>query len=96
MRSLCALCLLIACDNPGALEGAPEVVKESDLVLKEACGALDYFGRCAGSTAEWCNSGLLNRHDCSPQGMGCGWASDSLGFWCVWLFGCRSHRDVGG
>mgnify|MGYP002629656826 CR=1 FL=1 len=50
----------------------------------EACGALDFRGRCAADVAEWCDeNGRVARMDCGQYGRACGFIDDSTGFYCA-------------
>ncbi len=47
------------------------------------CRQLDYLGRCNGAQAEWCEEGAFKARDCSAEGLGCGFVSDDLGYYCI-------------
>ncbi|MCA9538406.1 MAG: trypsin-like serine protease, partial [Myxococcales bacterium] len=36
-----------------------------------ACGDLDFLGRCNGDVAEWCGQGQVQSRDCASQGLVC-------------------------
>ena len=46
------------------------------------CGDLSYEGRCDGTTASWCDGGVVETRDCAGWGQTCGWAGDK-GYYCV-------------
>ncbi len=49
----------------------------------DACGGLDYAGRCDGGTLVWCEGGGLRTYDCGAVGMTCGWQDDTIGNNCL-------------
>ena len=49
----------------------------------DACGGIDYYGTCTGTTLQWCQDGALQTVDCGAYGMSCGWQDDSIGNNCL-------------
>ncbi|MEZ4335127.1 MAG: hypothetical protein R3B82_00675 [Sandaracinaceae bacterium] len=50
----------------------------------DACGELDYRGRCDGTVVTWCASdGSVRSRDCGEHGLVCGWLDDTTGNWCL-------------
>lgn len=71
----CALCQM-ACGHVDENIGY-------DCLQGDACGGLDYLGRCNGNVAEWCESGQIQSVDCmATYGTTCGWIDDTTGYYC--------------
>jgi hypothetical protein len=47
------------------------------------CGDVDYFGKCEGAVAKWCDEGELKSLDCAASGQACGVVNDQYGYHCL-------------
>jgi hypothetical protein len=48
----------------------------------DACGGLDYLGRCNGNVAEWCEDGEIQMQNCADSGQTCQYVDDRIGYAC--------------
>ena len=51
--------------------------------MPDACGDLDYLGRCDGTVAEWCGDDTIERRDCADRRQVCAYIDDQQGHFCV-------------
>ena len=51
--------------------------------VETGCGDLTYEGACDGDQASWCAEGEVRTHNCAVADQTCGWAGDTLGYYCV-------------
>lgn len=54
--------------------------------VPDACGGVDAHGRCDGSTAVWCDAGVLRRRDCATcdgTPRACGESAEHGGIYCI-------------
>jgi hypothetical protein len=49
---------------------------------QDACGGVDYLGRCSGRVAQWCDNGQLSQRDCGSFGQSCGYVNGQVGYYC--------------
>lgn len=49
---------------------------------QDACGGVDYLGRCSGRVAQWCENGQLAQRDCGSFGQACGYVNGQVGYYC--------------
>jgi V8-like Glu-specific endopeptidase len=51
----------------------------------EECALIGSSGRCdeTGSTARWCEDGVLKVRDCRACDQTCGWVSEAMGYYCI-------------
>jgi hypothetical protein len=78
--SLCAETCLVDASLGGVLCGEPLPPAPPSA---DPCSDLDYFGRCAGEVAEWCDGGAFRSLDCGSRSQQCEWVSNTLGYYCA-------------
>lgn len=61
----------------------------------DACGGLDYLGRCDGDVAEWCGDGEIQRRDCARRGLVCAYVDDEIGYFCTDADPCEGVPPTG-
>lgn len=65
-----------------AAGSAPDQQPVAPPPAQDACGGVDYLGRCSGSTAQWCDNGRLAQRNCASFGQGCGFVDNQVGYYC--------------
>ena len=70
-------------DNMTRLDVIAGWIDEATGEIVDTCDGLDYLGRCNGTIAEWCNEGTISQHDCSSDGLTCGYVNDQIGYYCT-------------
>ena len=51
-------------------------------VASDPCGGVSATGACQGTTAVWCDSGVVRHRECGACGEACGYVTDVSGFYC--------------